>query len=108
MIDLNHEEFWILLLNNANKLIKKEQISNGGLGSVIADPKVIFKKAIDHRATAIILVHNHPSGNCFPSKQDLHLTEKLVSGGKVLDIIVSDHIIIAANQYYSFADEGDL
>ncbi len=108
LMDLHHEEFWILMLNNASRLIKKERLSNGGMGGVLVDPKMVFKKAIDHRAACIILVHNHPSGNSKPSDQDHKLTAKMVAAGQLLDIKVYDHLIIADNQYYSFADEGEL
>lgn len=108
LIDLNHEEFWILLLNGGSRLIKKEQISNGGMASVLADPKIIFKKAIDNRAVGIILVHNHPSGNKYPSKADVTLTRKLVSAGQLLDIKVHDHMIIAGDGYYSFAEDDEI
>jgi len=108
LMDLHHEEFWILMLNNSNRLLKKECISNGGLGSVIVDPKVLFKKALDHRASGIVLAHNHPSGNTTPSAQDLRITAQLIAAGELLEIKVHDHLIIADDQYYSFADEGDM
>ena len=94
------------MLNNSNRLIKKERISNGGMGNVIVDPKILFKKAIDNRAAGLILAHNHPSGNPIPSTQDEQLTSKLVAAGHLLEIKVHDHLIIADDQYYSFADEG--
>ena len=106
LMDLHHEEFWILMLNNSNRLIKKERISNGGMGNVIVDPKILFKKAIDNRAAGLILAHNHPSGNPIPSTQDERLTSQLVAAGHLLEIKVHDHLIIADDQYYSFADEG--
>ncbi|MCB0481387.1 MAG: DNA repair protein RadC [Flavobacteriales bacterium] len=104
--DLNLEEFWILLLNRANKVIKKVKISSGGISGTVADTRLIFKSGIDHLASAIILVHNHPSGNNKPSQTDITLTKKLVEVGKIMDITVLDHIIIAENRYFSFADEG--
>lgn len=104
--DLNHEEFWILILNQANRVIGKQLISKGGLAGTVADPKIIFKTAIEHNAAFIILAHNHPSGNLKPSGQDINITKKLVEGGKMLDLQVLDHLILADRAYYSFGDEG--
>jgi DNA repair protein RadC len=104
--DLNHEEFWILILNQANRVIGKQLISKGGLAGTVADPKIIFKTAIEHNAAFIILAHNHPSGNLRPSGQDINITKKLVEGGKMLDLQVLDHIILTDRAYYSFGDEG--
>lgn len=106
MSDLNKEEFWILLLNRANHLIKKIRISEGGLTGTVADPKVIFKHALDSSASSIILAHNHPSNNLKPSQNDIDLTKKLVSAGKLLEISVLDHLIVGSDTFYSFADEG--
>jgi DNA repair protein RadC len=106
LADQNYEEFWILLLNRANKVIKKINISNGGVSGTVADPKKIFKMALDLNSTAIILAHNHPSGNMQPSETDIRLTRKLKEGGLILDLPVLDHLIITNNGYYSFADEG--
>ena len=105
---LQYEEFHVLLLNKANKILKKHLISKGGISSSIADPKLIFGAALNAKASALILVHNHPSGNLEPSKQDLAITAKLKSAGQVLDLPILDHIIIAETGYYSFADEGTL
>ena len=104
--DLNTEEFWIILMNRANKVIKKIRISSGGISGTVADSRVIFKAAIDNLASAIILAHNHPSGNLKPSQSDINLTKKMKESGNILDIPVLDHIIIAENSYFSFADEG--
>lgn len=104
--DLNHEEFWILILNRANFLIATHLISKGGLTGTVADPKLIFKAALDNNAASIILAHNHPSGNLKPSGQDINITKKLVEAGKLLELPVVDHLIIANNCYYSFGDEG--
>jgi len=106
--ELQHEEFWIIYLNNANKIQLKTQMSKGGITGTIADTRLIFKKAIELVATGIILCHNHPSGTLKPSSSDISLTNKIKNGGEVLDIKVLDHIIITENQYYSFADEGTL
>ena len=108
LMDLPKEEFWIILLNRANQLIKKEQISSGGISGTVADPKIIFKAALDQYASSIILVHNHPSGNLKPSRADLDLTSKMKSAGKLLEIPVLDHIIFSDEGYLSFADDGIL
>lgn len=108
LADLPHEEFWILLLNRANLILGREQISSGGTSGTVVDAKILFLKAIEHRAAALVLFHNHPSGNLKPSQADLDLTKKLVLAGRTLDIAVLDHIIVAGNTYYSFADENQL
>ncbi|MBN2167360.1 MAG: DNA repair protein RadC [Marinilabiliaceae bacterium] len=104
--DLSHEEFWILLLNNSNKVIAKHKISQGGIAGTIIDVRLIMKRAVDNMATSIILCHNHPSGNLQPSQADINITKKLNDAGKILDIPILDHIIVADNRYFSFADEG--
>ena len=104
--DLNHEEFWILLLNRANRITSKHLVSKGGQAGTIADPKIIFKIAIENHAASIILAHNHPSGNIKPSQADLDLTNKLRSAGQFLDIPVLDHLIITDQNFLSFTDEG--
>jgi DNA repair protein RadC len=101
-----HEEFWILFLNRANMIISKQPVSSGGMAGTVVDPKIIFKAALDHKASSIILCHNHPSGNTQPSEADIKLTKNIISAGKVLEISVLDHIIITQNSFYSFADEG--
>ena len=108
MSDLTHEQFWIMMLNHANNIIKIEQIGVGGLSSTIADPKKIFKAAIENQASAVMLCHNHPSGNLEPSNNDRKLTQNIVNGAKYFDIKILDHIIIGINNYYSFADSGEL
>lgn len=108
LVDLNHEEFWILLIGQNCKLIGRELMSKGGLTTTVADPKVIFGVALRHSATNIMLVHNHPSGSLKPSQQDIGLTKKIVAAGNLLDIKVLDHLIVADTGYYSFADEGIL
>ena len=105
LIDLPHEEFWILLLNRANKVMSREQISLGGVAGTVVDAKIIFRKAIEGMASSIVLVHNHPSGNLQPSQQDIDLTKKLKKAGETLDISVLDHLIITEGGYFSFADE---
>jgi DNA repair protein RadC len=106
LVDLNHEEFWIILTGRSGKVLGKELISRGGLSGTVADPKVIFYIALQHQASAIILVHNHPSGNLKPSHQDISLTKNIAAAGKMLDITISDHLIIGDNGFYSFGDEG--
>src|SRR5688572_30328697 len=107
LLDLPHEEFWIILLNRANVVMKKIQISSGGVAGTVADPKIIFKKAIEESTcSSLILVHNHPSGNIKPSAADITLTKKAKEAGLLLDMPVLDHIIFTENDYYSFADEG--
>jgi DNA repair protein RadC len=86
LMDLPKEEFWILLLNRANSLIKKEQVSSGGVSGTVADPKIIFKAALDQYASSVVLVHNHPSGNLKPSQADINLTTKMKEAGKLLEI----------------------
>ena len=106
--DIPHEEFWILTLNRANRLIKKYQISQGGVAGTVADPKIIFKLAVSELASGIILAHNHPSGNLTASQADIDLTRKIREAGKLLEIQVLDHLIVAGQKYFSFADEGIL
>lgn len=108
LLDIHHEEFWILLVNRANRVIKKHQISQGGVAGTVADPKIIFKAALEELASGIILAHNHPSGNLTASQADIDLTKKLKDAGKLLEIEVLDHVIIAGQKYFSFADEGML
>ena len=103
--DLNHEQFWIMLLNNANKVIKLEKIGVGGMTGTTADPKKIFKSALENNATNIMLCHNHPSGNIFPSNADKTITNNIKKAGQFLEIKILDHIIIGNDNYFSFADE---
>jgi DNA repair protein RadC len=104
--DLPHEEFWILLLRRSNHVLAEIKISSGGLAGTVADPKIIFGRALALRAAAIVLIHNHPSGNPKPSTSDKSLTNNMREAGKFLDLPVLDHIIVAGKQYVSFADEG--
>ncbi|MDX5345788.1 MAG: DNA repair protein RadC [Hymenobacteraceae bacterium] len=106
LLDLPHEEFWVILLNRANVVMKKLQISSGGVAGTVADPKMIFKQAIEQLASAIVLVHNHPSGNLKPSTADITLTKKMKEAGLLLDLPILDHLIFTDSDYYSFADEG--
>lgn len=106
--DLQHEEFWIIILNRSLKVLSLEKISSGGVASVLVDAKIVFNKVLSKLGSAIILCHNHPSGKLKPSQQDIHLTNRITEAAKLLDIIVSDHIIVTYDDYYSFADEGML
>ncbi|HPE86959.1 MAG: JAB domain-containing protein [Bacteroidia bacterium] len=100
------EQFWILLLNRANKVIRPCNISHGGVSGTIADPKKIFNAALREMASGIILCHNHPSGNVRPSEADIRLTRKLRNAGELIDLPVLDHLILSRDTYFSFADEG--
>lgn len=106
LIDLPHEEFWVLLLNRAHRVIKKKKISEGGVSGTVADPKIIYKMALEELASGIVIAHNHPSGNLTPSQSDIDLTKKLKEAGRFLEIQLLDHLIIAGTKYFSFADEG--
>jgi DNA repair protein RadC len=106
--ELPHEEFWIIYLNNSNKVITKSQLSKGGITGTMVDVRLVFKTALESGATAIVLSHNHPSGTLLPSESDKHITNKLKNAGQSLDIKVLDHLIVTATSYYSFLDEGIL
>jgi DNA repair protein RadC len=106
--DIKHEEFWIILLNRANRVLRTHQVSLGGIASTVADPKIIFKLAVDELASGVILAHNHPSGETAASQGDINLTDKIKTVGKLLDVQVLDHLIIAGQKYFSFADAGIL
>ncbi|MGB8705292.1 MAG: DNA repair protein RadC [Gillisia sp.] len=106
--ELTHEEFWILYLNNANKLIEQVQISKGGITGTLVDVRITLRKALELGATSLILAHNHPSGNLNPSEADKQLTKKLKTASESLDIKILDHIIVTEKSYFSFADEGIL
>ncbi|MBI1307622.1 MAG: DNA repair protein RadC [Bacteroidetes bacterium] len=106
--DKPYEEFWVILLSRSNRLIKEYKISEGSISGTVADPRKIYKLAIDRGASGIILCHNHPSGNLKPSTSDMDLTRKVKLAGEMLDIQVLDHIIVSSGGYYSFADDGKL
>lgn len=106
--DLDHEEFWILILNTSNSVTGRQMISKGGMASTVADPKMIFKSAIELKAAAIILAHNHPSGNLEASEQDIAVTQKMIAAGRLLDIPVLDHLIFTNDGYTSLADTGTI
>ncbi len=106
LADLQHEEAWVIFLNRANKVIERKKISAGGIAASVVDPKIIMKEAVERLASGIILGHNHPSGSCFPSEPDKIITQKLKEACSVFDISFWDHLIIAGNNYFSFADEN--
>jgi DNA repair protein RadC len=108
LTDNYYEFFYVILLDRANKVVRKLKISSGGVAGTVVDPKKIFKLALDHNASSIILAHNHPSNNLKPSDNDVKLTKKLQEAGKALDIPVLDHVIAGNDNYFSFADEGML
>lgn len=103
--ELPHEEFWVLYLNNSNKVLSKSQQGKGGITGTIIDVRLVFKAAFELGATALVLCHNHPSGNLKPSEADKQMTKKLKEAGKHLDIQVLDHVIVGENGYFSFVDE---
>lgn len=105
---ISHEEFWIILLNRSKRVIGKLRISQGGVAATVVDIKILLKTALDHLASSIILVHNHPSNNLFPSLPDDALTKRISEGGKILDIEILDHLIVSDTGYYSYADEGKI
>jgi DNA repair protein RadC len=108
MGELEHEEFWIIYLNNSNKVLQRAQLSKGGITGTLVDVRLVMKQALELGAVAIILAHNHPSGGLKPSAADKQITQKLKVVGETLDIKVLDHLIITQKEYFSFADEGVL
>ena len=106
--DLKHEEFWVLFLNNSNKVLAKNQLSKGGLTATLVDVRLLFKRALELSAIGVIVCHNHPSEKLQPSESDIELTKKIKEAGKTLDIKLLDHLIITEKAYFSFADEGIL
>ena len=106
MGDLEYEEFWLLMLNRANRVLGRFKVSQGGLSGTVIDTRIILKKALDNLASSIIVCHNHPSGNKQPSDADVKITEKLKKAAEMLEIKLLDHVIIADKSYFSFADEG--
>ncbi|MGM9822176.1 MAG: DNA repair protein RadC [Muribaculaceae bacterium] len=105
---VNYEEFWVLHLSRANRVMHAERVARGGISATVVDARLIAKSAIDHISSAIILVHNHPSGNLKPSMQDDAITRKIVDVARICDIVVQDHIIIGQSGYYSYRDSGKL
>ena len=106
MADLPTEEFWVLLLNRSNRVIGKERISSGGIDQTTADVRTILREALLARATQIVVVHNHPSGNTRPSQEDRRITERIKEAGRVMSIHLTDHVIVCDGAYFSFNDQG--
>ncbi len=106
MGELSHEEFWIIILNRAHKVITTKKISQGGLTGTVIDTRIILKHVIERKGTSLIISHNHPSGNKNPSEADLNITKKIKSAAEIMDIALLDHLILAGKEYLSFADEG--
>jgi DNA repair protein RadC len=106
--DLPHEEFWILILNRANQVVKQEYLSKGGITGTVVDVRLICKSAIENNASGIIIAHNHPSGQLQPSEQDKQITKKIKEALKLFDISLLDHLIIGDQRYFSFSDEAIL
>lgn len=104
--DLRHEEFWVLYLNQSNKVLAKEQLTNGGINTALVDIRILFSRALSHLATAIVVAHNHPSGNLQPSQEDLRLTKVIKNAGELLKIQLLDHLIITQASFLSFAEEN--
>lgn len=104
--DLRTEEFWAIFLNNSNKVIYTSQLTQGGISQSIVDVRILFKTALEHFSTGVIIAHNHPSGSLKPSKEDINITQKVKEAGKVLSVQLLDHIIITQHSYFSFSDAG--
>ncbi|CAH0183462.1 DNA repair protein RadC [Chryseobacterium sp. WG14] len=104
--DLRTEEFWAIFLNNSNKVLHISQMTQGGISQSIVDVRILFKKALDHFSTGIIIAHNHPSGSLKPSREDMNITQKIKEAGKTLSIQLLDHVIITQDSYFSFSDTG--
>ncbi|OAZ03189.1 RadC family protein [Flavobacterium succinicans] len=106
--ELPHEEFWVVYLNNSNKIIFKAQLSKGGITGTVVDVRLVFKIALEQNAVAIVLAHNHPSGKLQASEADIQVTKRIKNAGQQLEIPILDHVIVAEHGYFSFADEGIL
>mgnify|MGYP003388407431 FL=1 len=106
--ELDHEEFWVLYLDDSNRVLQKKQLSRGGITATMVDVRLVFKKAIEIASVAIVVCHNHPSGKLKPSASDKELTQKIKQSGDMLDIKLLDHLIITQKEYFSFADNGAL
>ena len=106
--DLSHEEFWIIHLNRSSRVIKIEKLSAGGIAGTAVDVRLLFKSALEQISSALILAHNHPSGNLQPSMADKQITKQIIQAGKLFEIQITDHLIVTSDAYYSFADEGIL
>ncbi|MGA9212674.1 RadC family protein [Kaistella sp.] len=104
--DLHTEEFWAIYLNQNNRVLGKSKLSSGGINQSVVDVRILFKTALEHLATGLIIAHNHPSGNLKPSSEDIRITKQITDAGKILNIQLLDHLIISQNAYLSFADEN--
>ncbi|GAB0157908.1 DNA repair protein RadC [Chryseobacterium sp. Alg-005] len=104
--DLRAEEFWAVYVNQSNKIVHLSKLTQGGISQSIVDVRILFKTALDHFATGIIIAHNHPSGSLKPSREDLNITKKIKEAGEFLSVQLLDHLIITQNSYFSFSDEG--
>ena len=104
--DLQTEEFWAIFLNQNNKILHKTRLTSGGINQSIVDVRVLFKLALEHFSTGLIIAHNHPSGSLKPSQEDIKITKTIKDASNILQITLLDHIIVAQNSYFSFADEG--
>lgn len=108
LCELDHEEFWVLYLSRSNRILKKEMLSKGGLSGTVTDVRVILRTALLNKASAIILAHNHPSGNFNPSESDDKITKKIKEASALMDIQTLDHVIITPDAFYSYADNGTI
>lgn len=104
--DLKHEECWVMYLNKGDRLVAKERISSGGMENTVVDVRLIIKGAIERNCCHIIMAHNHPSGNRMPGEADKVMTKKLAEAARLCDIMLLDHLVVAGDTYFSFADEG--
>ncbi len=104
--DLQHEEFWVLLLNRSNQVIDQKRISSGGISGTVTDVRLILNAAVERLASGIILAHNHPSGNLSPSEADLKITKKIKEAAQMLDLSLLDHLIVSDQGYLSMADDN--
>ena len=108
LLDLNHEEFWVAFMNGANKVLETKRLTQGGMKQTVVDVSMLLRMALERSAHAVAVAHNHPSGENYPSREDLQITQKIKTGCDAIDVRLLDHIIIAGGRYYSFADEGKL
>jgi DNA repair protein RadC len=106
LADLPHEEFWVLILNRANQVMKEQYLSKGGIAGTVVDIRLICRSALENNASGLVIGHNHPSGQVLPSEQDKTITKKLKEALKMFEIALLDHIIVGDRKYYSFSDEG--
>ena len=108
LLDLNHEEFWVAFMNGANKVLDTKRLTQGGMRQTVVDVPMLLRMGLERSAHAIAVAHNHPSGENYPSKEDIGITQKVKTGCDAVGIRLLDHIIIAGGKYYSFADEGKI